>query len=214
MYRNNVLKYINCQNLISKIRDLAGYLFFFIILFLNLFTLQFVNAQTNSTLILENEASESSSQEKPKIAVSIEGTPKDDKIRGGDGDDEVDGGDGYDILYGKNGNDKFDGGSGEDILYGDEGDDELDGGKGDDELIGGSGSDELKGGSGADLFVCDEDDEVVDFDSSEQDRKDGTCEIIDQALPPPIDEDSDNNDFNNGFEDEEDDFFSSSGPLF
>ena len=214
MYRNNVLKYINCQNLISKIRDLAGYLFFFIILFLNLFTLQFVNAQTNSTLILENEASESSSQEKPKIAVSIEGTPKDDKIRGGDGDDEVDGGDGDDILYGKNGNDKFDGGSGEDILYGDEGDDELDGGKGDDELIGGSGSDELKGGSGADLFVCDEDDEVVDFDSSEQDRKDGTCEIIDQALPPPIDEDTDNNDFNNGFEDEEDDFFSSSGPLF
>jgi hypothetical protein len=214
MYRNNVLKYINCQNLISKIRDLAGYLFFFIILFLNLFTLQFVNAQTNSTLILENEASESSSQEKPKIAVSIEGTPKDDKIRGGDGDDEVDGGDGDDILYGKDGDDKFDGGSGTDILYGDEGDDELDGGKGDDELIGGSGSDELKGGSGADLFVCDEDDEVVDFDSSEQDRKDGTCEIIDQALPPPIDEDTDNNDFNNGFEDEEDDFFSSSGPLF
>lgn len=214
MYRNNVLKYINCQNLISKIRDLAGYLFFFIILFLNLFTLQFVNAQTNSTLILENEASESKSQEKPKISVSIEGTPKDDKIRGGDGDDEVDGGDGDDILYGKNGDDKFDGGSGEDILYGDEGDDELDGGKDDDELIGGSGSDELKGGSGADLFVCDEDDEVVDFDSSEQDRKDGTCEIIDQALPPPIDEDTDNNDFNNGFEDEEDDFFSSSGPLF
>jgi hypothetical protein len=214
MYRNNVLKYINCQNLISKIRDLAGYLFLFIILFLNLFTLQFVNAQTNSTLILENEASESSYQEQPKIAVSIEGTPKDDKIRGGDGDDEVDGGDGDDILYGKNGDDKFDGGSGEDILYGDEGDDELDGGKDDDELIGGSGSDELKGGSGADLFVCDEDDEVVDFDSSEQDRKDGTCEIIDQALPPPIDEDTDNNDFNNGFEDEEDDFFSSSGPLF
>ena len=208
------MKYINWQTLISKIRDLAGYLFFFIILFLNLFTLQFVNAQNNSTLILENEASESSFQEKPKIAVSIEGTPKDDKIRGGDGDDEVDGGDGDDILYGKNGNDKFDGGSGEDILYGDEGDDELDGGKGDDELIGGSGSDELKGGSGADLFVCDEDDEVVDFDSSEQDRKDGTCEIIDQALPPPIDEDTDNNDFNNGFEDEEDDFFSSSDPIF
>ena len=208
------MKYINWQTLISKIRDLAGYLFFFIILFLNLFTLQFVNAQNNSTLILENEASESSFQEKPKIAVSIEGTPKDDKIRGGDGDDEVDGGDGDDILYGKNGDDKFDGGNGKDILYGDEGDDELDGGKGDDELIGGSGSDELKGGSGADLFVCDEDDEVVDFDSSEQDRKDGTCEIIDQALPPPIDEDTDNNDFNNGFEDEEDDFFSSSGPLF
>jgi Ca2+-binding RTX toxin-like protein len=151
---------------------LAWYLFFFIILFLNLFSLQFVNAQTNSTLILENEASESGSQVRPEVAVSIEGTPSDDKIRGGDGDDEIDGGDGDDIIYGKNG---------------------------DDELIGGPGSDELKGGSGADLFVCDEDDEVVDFDSSEQDREDGTCEIIDKALPPPFAENADNNDIDNGF---------------
>jgi Ca2+-binding RTX toxin-like protein len=178
---------------------LAWFLFFFIILFLNLFSLQFVNAQTNSTLILENEASESSSQERPEVAVSIEGTPNDDKIRGGDGDDEIDGGDGDDIIYGKNGDDELDGSNDDDILYGDEGDDELDGGKGDDELNGGPGSDELKGGSGADLFVCDEDDEVVDFDSSEQDREDGTCEIIDKALPPPFAENSNNNDIDNGF---------------
>ncbi len=179
-------------------------------MFLNLLTLQFVNAQTNSTLILENEASESSSQEKPKVAVSIEGTPNDDKIRGGDGDDEIDGKNGDDIIYGKNGDDKLDGGNGDDILYGDEDDDELDGGKGDDELIGGPGSDKLKGGSGADLFVCDGDDKVIDFDSSEQDRKDGACKIIDQALPPPFDENANNNDFG----DEEDDSFPSLGPLF
>ena len=184
--------------------NLARYLFLFIILFLNLFTFQFINAQTNSTLLLENEASESSSQERPKVHVSIEGTPSDDKLRGGDGDD---------IIYGKNGEDKFDGGNGEDILYGEEGDDELDGGKGDDELDGGEGADELKGGSGADLFVCDEDDEIEDFNSSEQDRVDGTCEIIDQALPPPLDENANNNDFNNGFGDEENDFFSSLGPI-
>jgi Ca2+-binding RTX toxin-like protein len=193
---------------------LARYLFFFLILFLNVFTLQFITAQTNSTLILENEASESSSQERPKVAVSIEGTPSDDKLRGADGDDEVDGGNGNDIIYGKNGDDKFDGGNGEDILYGEEGDDELDGGKGDDEVIGGEGEDDLKGGSGADLFVCDEDDEIVDFNSSEQDRVDGTCEIIDQVLPTPLDENTNNNDFNNGLGDEEDEFFSSLGPLF
>jgi len=87
---------------------------------LNLFTLQFINAQTNSILILENEASESSSQERPKVAISIKGTPSDDKLHWADGDDEVDGWSGDDIIYGKNGDNKFDGGNGEDILYGEE----------------------------------------------------------------------------------------------
>ena len=198
---------------------MAKYLFFFILIILNLFTLQIVIAQTNSTLVLENEASENDSQEEPKVSVSIEGTPNDDKIRGGDGDDEIEGGNGDDIIYGKNGDDKLDGNSGEDILYGEEGDDELNGDKGDDELVGGQGADELEGGSGADLFVCDEDDEVVDFNSSEQDIVDGNCEIIDQSLPPPLDENPNNNDFINGFGEEEeeedsDEFFSSLGPLF
>lgn len=199
---------------------MAKYLFFFILIILNLFTLQIVIAQTNSTVVLENEASENDSQEEPKVSVSIEGTPNDDKIRGGDGDDEIEGGNGDDIIYGKNGDDKLDGNSGEDILYGEEGDDELNGDKGDDELVGGQGADELEGGSGADLFVCDEDDEVVDFNSSEQDRVDGNCEIIDQSLPPPLDENPNNNDFINGFGEEEeeeedsDEFFSSLGPLF
>ncbi|HJT84653.1 MAG TPA: hypothetical protein VJ697_09230 [Nitrososphaeraceae archaeon] len=166
-------------------------------------SLQIINAQTNSTLILENEASESSSRETPKVSVSIEGTINDDKIRGGEGDDEINGEDGDDTIYGKNGNDNFDGDDGSDLLYGDAGDDELDGGKGDDELDGGDGSDELKGGRGADLFLCDNDDDIVDFNSLEQDRKDGTCNIVDQGIPAPMNNNDDDRE-NEGYDDEDD----------
>ena len=195
---------------------MAKYVFLFILLFLNILFLQIVFAQTNSTVVLENEASETDSQERPKVSVSIEGTPNDDKIRGGDGDDEIEGGNGDDTIYGQDGDDILDGNAGEDILYGEEGDDELDGGKDNDEIVGGQGSDELKGGSGADLFVCDEDDEVVDFNSIEEDKVDGNCEIIDQSLPPPLEENP-NDEFTNGFgeeeEEEEEEFFSSLGPV-
>jgi len=193
---------------------LARYLLTFIILFLNLISLQFINAQTNSTLILENEASESNSRETPKVSVSIEGTINDDKIRGGEGDDEINGEDGDDIIYGKNGDDNFDGDDGSDLLYGDAGDDELDGGKGDDELDGGDGSDELKGGSGADLFICDHNDDIVDFNSLEQDRKDGACNVVDEGIPAPMNnnDDRDNERYDdedhNGLKDEDDPFAS------
>ena len=158
--------------------------FFLILFFLNFVTLELINAQPNSTIILENEASEKSVQEKPKVEVSIEGTPNNDKIRGGDGNDEINGAEGNDIIYGKGGDDEFEGGNGDDILYGDEGEDTLDGGKGDDKLVGGIDTDELKGGSGADLFICDEDDKVIDFNSVDNDRSDGPCEITDKGLSP------------------------------
>jgi hypothetical protein len=77
---------------------LARYLFFFYNIIFEFINLQFVNAQTNSSLILENEAFESNSQEWPKIAVSIEGTPSDDELRAVDGNDELDGGIGNDII--------------------------------------------------------------------------------------------------------------------
>jgi hypothetical protein len=83
--------------------------------------------------------------------------------------------------------------------------------------VGGPGTDELKGGDGADLFVCDEDDKVIDFNSVDNDRSDGSCEIIDEALPSGSNENANNNDDsdNGNFEDEEDDDdFSSSGPIF
>lgn len=173
-----------------------------ILFFLNFVTLEFINAQTNSTIILENEASENI-QEKPKIEVSIVGTPNDDKIRGGSGDDEITGEEGNDIIYGKEGDDEFEGGPGEDLLYGDAGDDTLKGGKDNDKLVGGIGTDKLEGGSGADLFICDEDDEVIDFNSVENDKSDGPCDIIDKSLSS--DSNNDDDDFNEGDQGEGDD---------
>jgi Ca2+-binding RTX toxin-like protein len=191
--------------------------FFLILFFFNLVTLEFISAQTNSTIILENEASQKSSPEKPKVEVSIEGTPNHDKIRGGDGNDEINGADGNDIIYGKEGDDELVGGKGDDILYGEDGDDSINGGKGNDKLVGGLGTDELKGGDGADLFVCDEYDKVIDFNSVDNDRNDGACEIIDEALPSGSNENANNNDDsdNGNFGDEDDDDdISSSGPIF
>ncbi|MGZ8891065.1 MAG: calcium-binding protein, partial [Nitrososphaeraceae archaeon] len=194
--------------------------FFFILFFLNLVTLEFINAQNNSTIILENEASKKSVQEKPKVEVSIVGTPNNDTIRGGDGNDEIDGAEGDDIIYGKDGDDEFDGGNGDDILYGDEGEDTLEGGNGDDKLVGGIDTDELKGGSGADLFLCDEADKVIDFNSVDNDRSDGPCDIIDKGLSPNNNENANNNDYftngdlDGGEEDDDDDDLSSLGPIF
>ena len=87
---------------------------------------------------------------KPRVDVSIIGTSADDKIRGGEGDDEISG--------------KY-------------GDDILSGGKGNDELDGGSGVDHLDGGKGKDLFICDEQDIVIDFNSLENDQIQGNCKI-------------------------------------
>lgn len=194
---------------------------FIILLSFNLVTLEFINAQTNSTTILENEALKKTSPEKPIVEVSIEGTPKNDKIRGGDGNDEINGADGNDNIYGKEGDDEIEGGKGDDILYGDGGDDSINGGKGNDQLVGGIGKDKLEGGSGSDLFVCDEDDKVIDFNSVDKDRSDGSCEIIDKGLPSGSNENTNNNDNDDsengdlGDEnDDEDDDISSSGPIF
>ena len=203
--------------ILSVYRRLVQVLFFLILFFLNLVTIDFINAQTNSTIILENEALNKNSQDKPKVEVSIEGTPNDDKIRGGDGNDEINGADGNDIIYGKEGDDEFQGGTGDDILNGEGGDDTLNGGKGDDKLVGGIGTDELEGGSGSDLFVCDQDDKVIDFNSLENDRSDGPCEIIDEALSSGTNEndENDDDDFNEGeLEDDDDDDLSSLGPIF
>ena len=205
--------------ILSVYSRLVRAVFILILFFLNFVTLDFINAQTNTTMILENEALDENSQDIPKVEVSIEGTPNDDKIRGGDGNDEINGAAGNDIIYGKEGDDEFQGGTGDDILNGEDGDDTLHGGKGDDKLVGGIGSDELEGGSGADVFVCDEDDKVIDFNSLENDRSDGPCEIIDEALSVGNNENDDDNndDFNEGDledDDDDDDDLSSLGPIF
>ncbi|HEY6587218.1 MAG TPA: hypothetical protein VIY98_02905, partial [Nitrososphaeraceae archaeon] len=89
------------------------------------------------------------------------------------------------------------------------------GGKDNDKLVGGIGNDELEGGSGADLFICDEDDEVVDFNSVENDKSDGPCDIIDKSLSP--DNNNNDDDFNEddlGDGDDDDDDLSSLRPIF
>ncbi|HEX2407799.1 MAG TPA: hypothetical protein VHJ38_11415, partial [Nitrososphaeraceae archaeon] len=63
--------------LLSVYRILAPVLLFLILFSLNLISLDFINAQTNSTIIVENEANKNS-QDKPIVEVSIEGTPNDD----------------------------------------------------------------------------------------------------------------------------------------
>ena len=76
---------------------------------------------------------------------TLTGSPKDDRIYGGEGirigsgfstlpndDDHLFGGDGNDRLYGETGNDQLFGGNGNDTLYGGRGIDRMEGGKGGD----------------------------------------------------------------------------------
>ena len=104
---------------------------------------------------------------KPQVHVSIGGTEKPDKLRGG------------------NGNDVISGEDGDDTLQGNKGEDQIDGGDGDDVIDGGIGDDELKGGKGADRFICDRGDKITDFNSLENDKIIGNCEYEDEGLDYP-----------------------------
>ena len=177
-----------------------------LILPLQSLTLKFANGQTKeeSNLIMYNVNNNSTNPIlddynntilKPKVDVSIEGTPKSDKLMGGDGDDKIEGGKGNDILYGKDGDDKIkgedgndringgrgddelEGGKGTDRLFGGEGDNLLDGGEGDDVLVGGEGIDIMVGGLGNDTFLCDQSDILIDYNSTEGDQIIGSCSV-------------------------------------
>ena len=82
---------------------------------------------------------------KPKVDVSIEGTPQKDKIRGGEGDDKIYGNEDSDQLRGEEGNDEIDGGKGNDILHGEDGDDRIKGGDGFDRISGGLVDNQIEG---------------------------------------------------------------------
>ena len=162
--------------------------------------------ETESNLILYNDDKNNSKNAilinysnntilKPKIDVSIEGTPKSDKLMGGDGDDKIKGGTGNDILYGKDGNDtikgdegddrisagsgydELEGGTGNDKIFGGDEDDLLDGGEGNDILDGGRGIDIMIWGLGNDTFICDLSDILIDFNSLEEDKIIGSCSV-------------------------------------
>lgn len=131
----------------------------------------------------------------PKTDVSIEGTPKSDKLKGGIGDDKLNGKYGDDLLHGLAGNDTIQGGFGDDKISGQEGNDIINGEKGDDMIFGGHGSDQLYGdigndaldggegndimigGIGMDTFLCSHYDIVIDFNTTEQDQMIGSCKV-------------------------------------
>lgn|GEM_PF-830024 len=150
---------------------------------------------------------------KPKVHLSIEGTDIDDKITAGGGDDKIEGGKGDDIIRGESGDDEIDGeggddmligglgnntidgGDGNDILIGERGEDELDGGEGNDKIKGGRGNDKIDGGEGfdiltgglgADIFICDEFDQITDFNLREKDEKIGSCIVEDTDKVNPL----------------------------
>ena len=184
-----------------------------LVLPLQYLTLKFSNGQmeTESDLILYNNDKNNSKNVilsnysnnpilKPKIDVSIEGTPKSDKLMGGDGDDKIKGVTGNDILYGKDGNDnikgddgddrisgandndELEGGTGNDKIFGGEEDDLLDGGEGNDLLDGGNGIDIMMGGLGNDTFICDASDIVIEFNSDEEDKIIGSCSVYNLVM--------------------------------
>ena len=85
--------------------------------------------------------------------VGINGTVRDDVMKGVDGNDHMNALRGDDLLLGGKGDDSLSGGDGHDYLEGDEGKDVLTGGLGNDAIYGGLGPDRLQGGAGNDLFV-------------------------------------------------------------
>ena len=132
-------------------------------------TLKFANGelQKDSTLVVYNDnnsklpvlADSKNTILKPQVDVSIEGTPNDDQLKGGEGDDKISGEDGHDTISGGEGNDKINGGKEDDTLNGELGNDTLKGGNGDDKLSGESGNDLMEGGKGDDTLIAGEGDE-------------------------------------------------------
>src|SRR5215204_2158986 len=118
---------------------------------------------------------------KPKVQVSIEGTPNDDQLKGGERDDKISGEDGNDTIMGGEGNDLIEGGKGDDMLLGGKGDDGILGNEGNDVLNGGEGVDIMAGGLGNDTFICDQFDTIIDFNLNEGDKIVGQCSLIDLA---------------------------------
>ena len=74
----------------------------------------------------------------------IQGTLKNDTVKGSGLSDLINGFGGNDQLYGNDGDDQISGGDGDDALYG---------GAGDDQLLGGNGNDVLDGGAGNDTVI-------------------------------------------------------------
>ena len=125
--------------------------------------LKFVNGEmkSDSTLVMYDDknprhlflADSKNTILKPKVDVSIEGTPNDDQLKVGDRDDKISGEDGDDTISGGKGNDKINCGKDDDLINGELGNDTLKGGNGDDKINGGNGNDLMEGGNGDDTLL-------------------------------------------------------------
>ncbi len=89
---------------------------------------------------------------KPVDPVRIDGTARNDTLKGNSKDNVMVGWGGDDTLRGGTGKDKLEGSTGADRLYGDDGDDTLLGGAGNDTLFGGNNVDLLDGGNDNDTL--------------------------------------------------------------
>ena len=148
---------INIQNILTLAVIIS------LILPLQYSSLNFVNGEmkTESTLIMYDDknsknpflADAKNTILKPKIDVSIEGTPNDDQMKGGDGEDKISGEDGNDTLSGGKGNDTINGEKGDDLINGEVGYDTLKGGNGDDKISGESENDLIEGEKGDDILL-------------------------------------------------------------
>ncbi len=87
-----------------------------------------------------------------KEAADITGNQLDNQITGGNFDDQIRGEQGNDVLQGLGGADN---------LYGGYGDDQLFGGAGNDVLTGGEGADTLWGGAGNDVYIIEDNSDIV-----------------------------------------------------
>ncbi len=100
---------------------------------------------------------------------TIDGTAKNDRLRGTNEDDIINGDEGNDRLIGRKGNDTLNGDEGRDVLLAGKGDDTLDGGAGTDRMYGGKGDDTLiydaadriiHGGKGIDTLKVNNDSDI------------------------------------------------------
>lgn len=99
------------------------------------------------------------------------------------GNVKLDVGPGNDLLQGKGGNHKVKGGSSNDKIKGGAGADKIQGGEDMDTVDGGKGKDKLEGGKGADVFICDIEDTIKDFNSQDGDSITGGFSPVDEGIP-------------------------------
>jgi alpha-glucosidase len=92
--------------------------------------------------------------EPPRACESIDGTNRDDVLRGGGGDERIRGRRGNDTIDGGRGNDCLDAGPGDDRTAGGSGGDLIFPGRGADRVLAGAGNDAVRGGPGRDRIAA------------------------------------------------------------